>query len=79
MDKVVFSIISQAPDKHHITPLLSAVYEGHVSCVKLLLSKVRSITFYYLFHCCVTFHLSICLIYLFGLRDRNIVVSKIEV
>uniref|UniRef100_A0A3Q2KTR9 Myotrophin n=1 Tax=Equus caballus TaxID=9796 RepID=A0A3Q2KTR9_HORSE len=29
-----------APDKHHITPLLSAVYEGHVSCVKLLLSKV---------------------------------------
>uniref|UniRef100_A0ABK0L750 Myotrophin n=1 Tax=Rattus norvegicus TaxID=10116 RepID=A0ABK0L750_RAT len=28
-----------APDKHHITPLLSAVYEGHVSCVKLLLSK----------------------------------------
>uniref|UniRef100_G1NKQ0 Uncharacterized protein n=1 Tax=Meleagris gallopavo TaxID=9103 RepID=G1NKQ0_MELGA len=30
-----------APDKHNITPLLSAVYEGHVSCVKLLLSKVR--------------------------------------
>uniref|UniRef100_A0A7N4PTU5 Myotrophin n=1 Tax=Sarcophilus harrisii TaxID=9305 RepID=A0A7N4PTU5_SARHA len=29
-----------APDKHHITPLLSAVYEGHVSCVKLLLSKM---------------------------------------
>uniref|UniRef100_A0A8C0VXL6 Myotrophin n=1 Tax=Castor canadensis TaxID=51338 RepID=A0A8C0VXL6_CASCN len=29
-----------APDKHHITPLLSAVYEGHVSCVKLLLSKI---------------------------------------
>ncbi|EMP24021.1 Myotrophin [Chelonia mydas] len=28
-----------APDKHHITPLLSAVYEGHVTCVKLLLSK----------------------------------------
>uniref|UniRef100_A0A8C5K5Q5 Myotrophin n=1 Tax=Jaculus jaculus TaxID=51337 RepID=A0A8C5K5Q5_JACJA len=29
-----------APDKHHITPpLLSAVYEGHVSCVKLLLSQ----------------------------------------
>ncbi|KAI1239355.1 hypothetical protein IHE44_0012473 [Lamprotornis superbus] len=28
-----------APDKHNITPLLSAVYEGHVSCVKLLLSK----------------------------------------
>nr|XP_028602519.1 myotrophin-like [Podarcis muralis] len=31
-----------APDKHNITPLLSAVYEGHVSCVKLLLSKVRN-------------------------------------
>uniref|UniRef100_A0A7M4FL45 Myotrophin n=1 Tax=Crocodylus porosus TaxID=8502 RepID=A0A7M4FL45_CROPO len=30
-----------APDKHNITPLLSAVYEGHVSCVKLLLSKVQ--------------------------------------
>ncbi|XP_010176608.2 myotrophin, partial [Antrostomus carolinensis] len=29
-----------APDKHNITPLLSAVYEGHVSCVKLLLSKM---------------------------------------
>ncbi|KAL8222383.1 UNVERIFIED_CONTAM: hypothetical protein K2H54_075920 [Gekko kuhli] len=28
-----------APDKHSITPLLSAVYEDHVSCVKLLLSK----------------------------------------
>ncbi|XP_007445460.2 myotrophin, partial [Python bivittatus] len=30
-----------APDKHSITPLLSAVYEDHMSCVKLLLSKVR--------------------------------------
>nr|XP_056703402.1 myotrophin-like [Euleptes europaea] len=28
-----------APDKHSITPLLSAVYEDHLSCVKLLLSK----------------------------------------
>ncbi|KAB0344192.1 hypothetical protein FD755_012772 [Muntiacus reevesi] len=32
-----------APDKHHITPLLSAVYEGHVSCVKLLLSKAQAV------------------------------------
>ncbi|RXN01079.1 Myotrophin [Acipenser ruthenus] len=29
-----------APDKHGITPLLSATYEGHVTCVKLLLSKL---------------------------------------
>ncbi|XP_015271103.1 PREDICTED: myotrophin [Gekko japonicus] len=30
-----------APDKHSITPLLSAVYEDHMACVKLLLSKER--------------------------------------
>ncbi|XP_042577506.1 myotrophin-like [Cyprinus carpio] len=29
-----------APDKHGITPLLSATYEGHVTCVKILLEKV---------------------------------------
>ncbi|CAB1346036.1 unnamed protein product, partial [Coregonus sp. 'balchen'] len=29
-----------APDKHGITPLLSATYEGHLSCVKILLEKV---------------------------------------
>nr|AAP33280.1 myotrophin [Bos taurus] len=28
-----------APDKHHITTFLSPVYEVHVSCVKLFLSK----------------------------------------
>ncbi|KAM4614934.1 myotrophin [Polymixia lowei] len=28
-----------APDKYGITPLLSAIYEGHVSCVKILLEK----------------------------------------
>uniref|UniRef100_A0A671T9K6 Myotrophin n=1 Tax=Sinocyclocheilus anshuiensis TaxID=1608454 RepID=A0A671T9K6_9TELE len=28
-----------APDKHSITPLLSATYEGHVTCVKILLEK----------------------------------------
>ncbi|XP_065835404.1 myotrophin-like [Oscarella lobularis] len=25
------------PDKHGITPLLSAIYEGHADCVKLLI------------------------------------------
>ncbi|MGH0163225.1 UNVERIFIED_CONTAM: hypothetical protein FKN15_057713 [Acipenser sinensis] len=34
-----------APDKHGITPLLSATYEGHVTCVKLLLSKVLLLCF----------------------------------
>uniref|UniRef100_A0A8C7QB63 Myotrophin n=1 Tax=Oncorhynchus mykiss TaxID=8022 RepID=A0A8C7QB63_ONCMY len=29
-----------APDKHGITPLLSATYEGHLTCVKILLEKV---------------------------------------
>uniref|UniRef100_A0A8C6TNC9 Myotrophin n=1 Tax=Neogobius melanostomus TaxID=47308 RepID=A0A8C6TNC9_9GOBI len=28
-----------APDKHGITPLLSACYENHASCVKILLEK----------------------------------------
>uniref|UniRef100_A0A8I5NKW7 Myotrophin n=1 Tax=Papio anubis TaxID=9555 RepID=A0A8I5NKW7_PAPAN len=50
-----------APDKHHITPLLSAVYEGHVSCVKLLLSKVRSIANCIAFSITV-FKPSICLL-----------------
>ena len=26
-----------------MTPLLSAIYEGHVDCVRLLLQKVRSV------------------------------------
>lgn len=30
----------QAPDKHGLTPLISACYEGHASCVKVLLEKV---------------------------------------
>uniref|UniRef100_A0AAZ3RVM0 Myotrophin n=1 Tax=Oncorhynchus tshawytscha TaxID=74940 RepID=A0AAZ3RVM0_ONCTS len=29
----------RAPDKHGITPLLSATYEGHLTCVKILLEK----------------------------------------
>jgi len=28
------------PDKYNITPLLAAIWENHVDCVKLLLSKV---------------------------------------
>ncbi|XP_005094277.1 myotrophin [Aplysia californica] len=28
-----------APDKYGITPLLSAIFEGHTDCVKLLLEK----------------------------------------
>ena len=27
-------------DKHGITPLLAAIYEGHTECVKILLEKV---------------------------------------
>ncbi|CAL8339778.1 unnamed protein product [Arctogadus glacialis] len=30
-----------APDKHGLTPLLSAIYEGHLSCVRILLEKGR--------------------------------------
>lgn len=37
--KIIF--ILQAVDSHGITPLLSAIYEGHKECVKLLLTKVR--------------------------------------
>jgi len=29
-------------DKHGITPLLSAIYEGHTNCVQLLLQKGAS-------------------------------------
>nr|XP_043878043.1 myotrophin [Solea senegalensis] len=28
-----------APDKHNLTPLFCACYEGHLSCVKVLLEK----------------------------------------
>uniref|UniRef100_A0A3Q2PWR2 Myotrophin n=1 Tax=Fundulus heteroclitus TaxID=8078 RepID=A0A3Q2PWR2_FUNHE len=31
-----------ATDKHGITPLISACYEGHLPCVKMLLEKVRT-------------------------------------
>ncbi|KTG34786.1 hypothetical protein cypCar_00002740 [Cyprinus carpio] len=35
----VKALLVKAPDKHGITPLLSATYEGHVTCVKILLEK----------------------------------------
>ena len=28
------------PDKHGISPLLAAIYEGHTNCVKILLEAV---------------------------------------
>ena len=33
---------SQLPDKHGITAILAAIYEGHEDCVKLLVDKVTS-------------------------------------
>lgn len=33
-------LLIQAPDRHGITPLISACYENHIACVKLLLEKV---------------------------------------
>ena len=29
-----------SPDKHGITPLLAAVFEGHTECVKILINAV---------------------------------------
>ncbi|MBN3301141.1 MTPN protein, partial [Amia calva] len=46
-----------APDKHNITPLLSATYEGHIECVKILLSKVRLSSLFQSHLCCATYHL----------------------
>ncbi|XP_016367558.1 myotrophin [Sinocyclocheilus rhinocerous] len=37
--QILLCFSRQAPDKHSITPLLSATYEGHVTCVKILLEK----------------------------------------
>ncbi|MEQ2218768.1 hypothetical protein XENOCAPTIV_007890 [Xenoophorus captivus] len=38
-----FYLISsqQVPDKHGLTPLISACYEGHLQCVKILIEKVQ--------------------------------------
>ena len=35
-----FVFVIQIPDKFGITPLLAAVYEDHVDCVKILIEKV---------------------------------------
>jgi len=34
-----------AKDKHGISVILAAIWEGHVNCVKFLLSKVCCLTF----------------------------------
>ena len=34
------TILLQLPDKHGITALLAAIFEGHTECVRLLISKV---------------------------------------
>lgn len=36
-------LLPQAPDKHGFTPLMTACFEGHLSCVKLLLEKVGAL------------------------------------
>lgn len=36
-------LLIQAPDKHGLTPLISACYENHIACVKLLLEKVGTL------------------------------------
>ena len=40
---VYILITVKVPDKHGITPLLAAIYEGHTECVKLLLAKVIAV------------------------------------
>lgn len=35
------NVFLQSKDKHGITAILAAIWEGHTSCVKLLLEKVR--------------------------------------
>lgn len=39
-------LLLQAKDKHGISVLLAAVWEGHTNCVKLLLEKVNIIVHY---------------------------------
>lgn len=38
-----FYFLIQAEDKYGITPLLTAIFEGHANCVKALLEKVGSL------------------------------------
>lgn len=44
-------LLPQAPDKHGFTPLMSACFEGHVSCVKLLLEKVGTVIWAFIHVC----------------------------
>ena len=37
-----------SPDKHGITPLLAAVFEGHTECVKILINAVSQRNIFYL-------------------------------
>ena len=48
-------LLRQLPDKHGITPLLAAVWEGHLDAVRVLISKVGAthITSYICTYCCV--------------------------
>lgn len=37
--------VQQAVDKHGISPLLAAIWEGHTNCVKILLNSVSKLLF----------------------------------
>lgn len=36
---IIFRTLFQAKDKHGISALLAAIWEGHTNCVKLLIEK----------------------------------------
>jgi len=40
LQHIIFGLLLQVKDCNGMTPLLSAIYEGHVECVRLLLQKV---------------------------------------
>lgn len=44
------SIFLQALDKHGISSLLAAIWEGHTNCVKILLNSVSCILFLLIIH-----------------------------
>lgn len=47
--KILF-VFNKAKDKYGISALLAAIWEGHTSCVKLMLDKVCTYgIFFYLF------------------------------
>ena len=47
---ILFLHFKQKEDKHGITPILAAIWENHISAVKLLLAKVGSFVFCFLCH-----------------------------